>query len=91
MNLGMSFRNTPNVTGFIGVGTIPTPIGEEEIKSLRNEWDIEEPKFKIDVVVGDLVKITEGPFKNMEGKITNLTKLKERLKLMFPCLVVKPQ
>ena len=33
-------RNTPNVTGFIGTGTIPTPIGEEEVKALQKEWEL---------------------------------------------------
>ena len=44
-------RNTPNVSGFIGTGTIPTPISEKEIKSLKKRMGVEEPKFKIDVSV----------------------------------------
>lgn len=75
-------RNTPNVTGFIGTGTIPTPISEKEIKSLQKRMGVEEPKFKIDVSVGSPVKITDGPFKNLEGKITNIDEAKGKVKVL---------
>src|SRR6266550_8646132 len=55
-------RNTPNVTGFVGSGTIPTPISDEEIKYLQKRMGVEEPKFKVDFLVDDLVRITDGPF-----------------------------
>lgn len=75
-------RNTPNVTGFIGTGTIPTPISDKEIKSLQKRMGVEEPKFKIDVTVGSPVKITDGPFKNLEGKITNIDEAKGKVKIL---------
>ncbi|HAM88616.1 MAG: Transcription antitermination protein nusG [Candidatus Falkowbacteria bacterium GW2011_GWC2_38_22] len=74
-------RNTPNVTGFIGTGTIPTPISEKEIKALQKRMGVEEPKFKIDVTVGSPVTIIDGPFKNMEGKITNIDEAKGKVKV----------
>ncbi len=74
-------RNTPNVTGFIGTGTIPTPISEEEVKSLQKRMGVEDPKFKIDVAVGDPVTIHEGPFKNMEGKVTVIDEAKGKVKV----------
>lgn len=57
-------RNTPNVTGFIGTGTTPTPIDEEEIKALQKRMGVDEPQYKIDVDAGDPVRINDGPFKN---------------------------
>lgn len=75
-------RNTPNVTGFIGTGTIPTPISDKEIKDLQKRMGVEEPKFKIDVSVGSPVKITDGPFKNLEGKITNIDESKGKVKVL---------
>ncbi len=75
-------RNTPNVTGFIGTGTIPTPIDEKEIKSLKKRMGVEDPKFKIDISVGSPVKIVDGPFKNLEGKITNIDEAKGKVKVM---------
>jgi transcriptional antiterminator NusG len=74
-------RNTPNVTGFIGTGTTPTPISEKEVKALQKRMGVEEPKFKIDVSLGSPVKITDGPFKNLEGKITNIDEAKGKVKV----------
>lgn len=74
-------RNTPNVTGFIGTGTVPTPIGEDEVKALQKRMGVEDPKFQINVNEGDLVRINEGPFKNMEGKITNIDEAKGKVKV----------
>src|SRR3989339_202620 len=75
-------RNTPNVTGFIGTGTIPTPISDKEIKALQKRMGVEEPKFKIDVSVGSPVRIIDGPFKNLEGKITNIDEAKGKIKVL---------
>jgi len=74
-------RNTPNVTGFIGTGTTPTPISEKEVKSLQKRMGVEEPKYKIDVAVGSPVKITDGPFKNLEGKITSIDESRGKVKV----------
>ncbi len=74
-------RNTPNVTGFIGTGTIPTPISEAEVKSLQKRMGVEDPKFQIDVEVGSSVRINEGPFKNMEGKVTAVDEAKGKVKV----------
>ncbi len=75
-------RNTPNVTGFIGSGTIPTPISETEIKTLQKRMGVSEPKYKIDVVVGEAVKIIDGPFKNFDGKVSNLDPEKGKIKVL---------
>ncbi|NCN99976.1 transcription termination/antitermination protein NusG [Candidatus Falkowbacteria bacterium] len=74
-------RNTPNVTGFIGTGTIPTPISETEVKSLQKRMGVEDPKFQINVGTGDTVRINEGPFKNMEGKVTVVDEAKGKIKV----------
>jgi len=75
-------RNTPNVTGFIGTGTVPTPVSEQEIKELQKRMGVEEPKFKIDVSVGSPVRIVDGPFKNLEGKIANIDEAKGKVKVI---------
>ena len=76
-------RNTPNVTGFIGTGTVPTPINEKEVKGLQKRMGVEEPRFKIDVSVGSAVKITDGPFKNMESRVINIDEAKGKVKVMI--------
>ncbi len=75
-------RNTPNVTGFVGSGTIPTPIAEEEWLYLQKRMGTEEPKFKVDFEVGELVRITDGPFKDYEGKIGEIDHAKGKVKVM---------
>jgi len=76
-------RNTPNVTGFIGTGTIPTPLSDEEIKSMQKRMGIEEPKYKIDVQIGDPVKIIDGPFKDFEGKISEVDEERGKVKVLI--------
>lgn len=76
-------RNTPNVTGFIGTGTVPTPISEEEIKGLQKRMGVEEPKFKIDVSVDTPVRITDGPFKNLDGKVLDVDQERGKVKILI--------
>ena len=75
-------RNTPNVTGFVGSGTIPTPVSEEEWNFLNKRMGTDEPKFKVDFEVGELVQITDGPFKEYEGKISDIDQAKGKVKVM---------
>lgn len=75
-------RNTPNVTGFVGSGTTPTPVSESEIKALMGRMGKEEPEFKIDMAVGEVVKITDGPFKDYEGKISEIDEARGKTKVL---------
>jgi len=75
-------RNTPNVTGFVGAGTIPIPVSFQEIESLKNRMEVEEPAYKIDVNIGDLVKITDGPFKDFEGKVADIDQERGKVKVL---------
>jgi transcriptional antiterminator NusG len=76
-------RNTPNVTGFIGLGTTPTPVDPKEIEMLKKRMGMDEPKYKIDIVVGDSVKINDGPFKNFDGKIQEVDEEKGKVKVLL--------
>ena len=75
-------RNTPNVTGFIGAGTTPTPLSDGEVDLLVKRMGVDEPKYKIDVAVGDRVKITDGPFKDFDGKVSEVDPEKGRVKVL---------
>jgi len=75
-------RNTPNVTGFVGSGTTPTPISQTEVDRLLSRMGEAEPKYKIDVSEGDAVKITDGPFKDFEGKISEVNEAKGTVKVL---------
>lgn len=74
-------RNTPNVTGFIGLGVQPTPIEPEEVTRIQKRMGVEEPKYKIELQIDDLVKITDGPLKGFEGKVTDVDDDKGKIKV----------
>jgi transcriptional antiterminator NusG len=75
-------RNTPNVTGFVGSGTTPSPLSENEVKAIQKRMGVEEPKFKIDYAVGELVNITDGPFKGFDGTISEVDEQKGKIKVL---------
>ncbi len=75
-------RNTPNVTGFVGVGTTPVPVSQEEIDSLKKRMGTETPSYKIEVKVGDSVKVTDGPFKDSDGKVSEVDQERGKVKVM---------
>jgi transcriptional antiterminator NusG len=78
-------RNTPRVTGFVGAdNTKPTPLSKDEVDSLLVRMGKEETKFNFDLKVGDLVKITDGPFKEYDGKISEIDEERGRIKVMVP-------
>ncbi|MBT6301405.1 MAG: transcription termination/antitermination protein NusG, partial [Candidatus Jacksonbacteria bacterium] len=74
-------RNTPNVTGFIGTGVIPTPIDDKEIEELQKRMGVEEPTFNVDVEIGETVKIVDGPFKDFEGKVSEVDQARGKIKV----------
>ncbi|MCX6715275.1 MAG: transcription termination/antitermination protein NusG [Candidatus Uhrbacteria bacterium] len=75
-------RNTPNVTGFIGTGTTPTPIQQEEIDALQKRMGVAEPELKLDIEVGSTVQITDGPFKGQEGKASEIDAERGKIKVL---------
>ena len=75
-------RNTPRVTGFVGSGTTPTPLSQDEIDILQSRMGEDEPKHKVDLVVGDAVKITDGPFKDFEGKVGEIDEERGKVKVL---------
>jgi len=75
-------RNTPRVTGFVGSGTTPIPIDKKEIDDIMKRMGVEEPKYIIDVKVGDAVKITDGPFKDFDGRVSDIDEEKGKVKVL---------
>lgn len=75
-------RNTPNVTGFVGTGTEPTPVSTDEMEKIMKRMGKEEPKHKIDFNIGEVVNITDGPFKGFDGSISEIDQQKGKLKVL---------
>lgn len=76
-------RNTPRVTGFVGSGTTPAPLSHEEVEVLLKRMKAGEPKFKVDLLVGDTVRITDGPFKEFEGKVSEVDVARGKVKVLI--------
>lgn len=75
-------RNTPSVTGFVGSGTEPTPVDDDEIEKIQKRMGREEPKHKIDFKLGEVVNIIDGPFKGFDGAINEVDPVKGKLKVL---------
>jgi len=75
-------RNTPSVTGFVGSGTEPTPVDPEEIEKIQKRMGLEQPKHKIDYSIGEVVNITDGPFKGFDGAVNEIDAQKGKLKVL---------
>ncbi len=75
-------RNTPNVTGFVGAGTTPLPMSEAEITNLKKRMGADVAKYKIDVKEGDSVKIIDGPFKEFDGKVSEIDMERGKIKVL---------
>ena len=71
-------RNTRGVTGFVGSGTDPIPLTEEEIRQMGFEL----PSITIDFVVGDSVSITGGSFDGFVGAVQEINKEKHKVKVL---------
>lgn len=75
-------RSTPGVTGFVGTGTSPTPLPESEVKTLMKFMTMEQPKFEARFVVGDSVRITDGPFSDFLGKVDEVNDEQGKVKVL---------
>ena len=76
-------RSTRGVTGFVGTGTTPTPIPETEVDTLTKFMKMEAPKFEAKFQNGDSVKITEGPFIDLLGKVIEVNDDQGKVKVLI--------
>jgi transcription termination/antitermination protein NusG len=75
-------RNTPRVTGFVGSGVHPVPLNQKEIDQLMGRMDQATVKHTIDLALDDAVKIADGPFKDMEGKVSEVDSERGKVKVL---------
>lgn len=75
-------RNTPSVTGFVGSGSEPTPISNDEMEKIMKRMGRAEPKHKIDFKLGEVVNIIDGPFKGFDGSVSEVDAVKGKLKVL---------
>ena len=71
-------RNVRGVTGFVGPGSKPSPLSEQEVRNLG----VEPSEIVMDYEIGDTVKVTSGPLENFTGVVEEINTEKERVKVL---------
>jgi len=75
-------RNTPRVTGFVGSGVYPVPLDSKEVDSLFARMSSDKVTHKIDYRVDDPIVIVDGPFKDLEGKVSEVDESRGKIKVL---------
>lgn len=75
-------RNTPGVTGFVGSGTKPIPLTDEEVRQIMASMGVEEARAHIDFQLQQLVRLKSGPFADQVGKIAEINEERGKLKVL---------
>lgn len=75
-------RNTPRVTGFVGSGVQPVPLSEKEIEALFKRMNADTVKHTINLEIDDIVSIVDGPFKDLEGKVSEVDEERGKIKVL---------
>lgn len=77
-------RNTPGVTGFVGMGTLPTPLRPEEVAQILKRMEAEAPTVKVTFKVGERVRIIDGPFNDFRGVVSEIDMERTKARVMVP-------
>ena len=75
-------RNTPGVTGFVGMGNEPTALTQEEVDRIMNRIEAGAPTIKVNFIEGDNVQITDGPFANFHGTVDSIDREKGKVRVL---------
>jgi transcriptional antiterminator NusG len=75
-------RNTPGVTGFVGMGNMPTPLRQEEVAQILTRMEAESPTVKVTFKVGERVRIVDGPFNDFRGVVSEIDMERTKVRVM---------
>jgi len=75
-------RNTPGVTGFVGMGNEPTPLTKDEVNRIMNRMEDPDIKVRVDFKVGEKVRIVGGPFNEFIGTVSDIDNDREKVRVM---------
>src|SRR4030042_3711258 len=75
-------RNTPGCTGFVGMGTQPTPLRPEEVAQIIKRMEAEAPHIKVTFRSGERVRIVDGPFNDFRGTVAELDMERAKVRVM---------
>jgi transcriptional antiterminator NusG len=75
-------RNTPGVTGFVGMGNTPTPLRPEEVSQIIRRMEAEAPRIKVTFKSGERVRIVDGPFNDFRGTVAEIDMERAKVRVM---------
>lgn len=75
-------RNTPGVTGFVGMGNTPTPLRPEEVAQIVKRMEAEAPRVNVTYKVGERVRIVDGPFNDFRGVVSEIDMERTKVRVM---------
>ena len=75
-------RNTPGVTSFVGMGTVPTPLSDGEVKAILRQIKLDAPKYKVAFTKGEAVRVTDGPFTDLHGVVDEVNPERNKVKVL---------
>jgi len=75
-------RNTPGVTGFVGMGNTPTPLRQEEVAQIIKRMEAEAPRIKVTFKSGERVRIVDGPFNDFRGTVSEIDMERAKVRVM---------
>ena len=75
-------RNTPGVTGFVGMGNNPTPLRPEEVSQIIKRMEAEAPRIKVTFKSGERVRIVDGPFNDFRGTVSEIDMDRAKVRVM---------
>ncbi|MBP1694085.1 MAG: transcriptional antiterminator NusG [Chloroflexi bacterium] len=75
-------RNTPGVTGFVGMGNSPTPLRAEEVAQIIKRMEAEAPRIKVTFKPGERVRIVDGPFNDFRGTVSEIDMERAKVRVM---------
>jgi len=76
-------RNTPGVTGFVGMGDQPTPLRPEEVQQILKRMESETPRVKVTFRPGERVRIVEGPFHDFHGTVDEIDMERGKVRVLI--------
>ena len=75
-------RNTPGVTGFVGMGNTPTALRSEEVSQIIKRMEAEAPRIKVTFKSGERVRIVDGPFNDFRGTVSEIDMERAKVRVM---------
>ena len=75
-------RNTPGVTGFVGMGNLPTALRPEEVSQIIKRMEADAPTVKVTFKVGERVRIIDGPFNDFRGTVSEIDMERTKVRVM---------